>query len=185
MSKFYKARLKDFFNHKLIYDKSIPAEKREGLDGIYIASENISIAPTAVSGGVEFDFDFGPYDNIMCESQRIPVRAEVGKLHIIGFSYWGNTDEYFQAEYDDGCCEWLKVHFADWAHKNTIGWDSDSGPDNEKIAYSAISSGEMLHFIYFRHITVELNGNKTLKELVLPNNFWIHIFAMTFEEYKK
>ena len=184
MSKYNKIDLKDICNHKLIYGKETPLEKRKGLDDIYIAKESAHLSHLQTFDGIEFAFNLNGNDNIMCDGQKIHVGTKADRLHLIGFSYWGDTTDIFQAKYDDGDSDWLKISFVDWSHE--LGsWGRARAYSEISTVHKVISSGAFIHIIHFYHITVELNGNKTLEEIILPNNFWLHIFAMTFEEYEK
>lgn len=182
MNEYYKIDLRDICNHKLIYDKDTPFEKREGLDGIYINLEDMHIHSAETFDGVEFDFNLKEFDNVICNGQSISVGMKADRLHIIGFSYWGDANDYLQAIYNDNDIAFVKVHFLDWSHRNMGSWDEECASSKIKTVQQVISSGEMIHIIYFHCITVEFNGTKTLTELVLPDNFWLHIFAMTLEK---
>ena len=45
-----------------------------------------------------------------------------------------------------------------------------------------ITTGAWKYMAYLHHITCETAQRKTVKEIVLPDNMFIHIFAITLEK---
>ena len=104
-------------------------------------------------------------------------------MHIIGFSYWGSTNEFFEIIYQDGSSELIKVPFIDWLLKaainyETIGW---YGTNNTTVK-QVLSKGSQINLINFHHSINKINNSKIIKEIILPDNFLIHIFGLTLEE---
>ncbi len=186
MNSFFLLDLHEYCNHKLIYGrepKSIKDKADVGLDNIYILKSLLKINEKEAFNGIEFNFTLGQYDNIVCEGQSIPVETRGEKLHIIGFAYWGDINEYFRVVYEDGEADFLKIPFIDWSHpvrKNF--YDVALYGKNIETVKKVPSSGAEMHFIHFHHSVSKLQGNKKIKEIILPDNMFIHIFAMTIEK---
>ena len=183
MSVFHKINLDGLCDHKLIYDTPFVSQKECGLDGIYIDKGDVRISEYATTDGIDFRFVFGKFDNVVCNGQTVSVSARADKLHIIGFSYWGETCEFFRMVYDDGTEERINVPFMDWSHsvQEHAPWML-CDKENIQTVIRCISSGAATHIIYFHHIVVDLNGCTALQKIVMPNNFFIHVFAMTVED---
>lgn len=182
MSRLYTIDLQDYCNHRLIYDDSVPPECREGLDGIYLAANDLRVKPDDTMDGVDFAFHFGTYDNVVCAGQKLPIGIQADRLHMIGFAYWGNTNEVFAAEYADGSVEYLKIPFVDWSCFFSNWWMDPAKYGEVTTVRRMLSSGKQEHLVYFHHSVVELDGSKVLERLVFPDNFWVHVFAVTLED---
>ncbi|MDE7395566.1 MAG: hypothetical protein K2M95_05575 [Clostridiales bacterium] len=108
--------------------------------------------------------------------------ATANKMHVIGFAYWGDTFDIFTVRYEDGREEQCKVPFVDWAHKapddyRDIVW---LGSNIETVRYM-ITSGRGDHLACLHHSVVELGGGQ-IESIVLPENFFLHVMAITTEE---
>ncbi len=185
MKRFFIVNLKDYYNHKMVYGQ-LPKENAEqefGLDNTCILKSDVKLEEHDTLDDIEFRFSFGHFDNVVCDRQKIEVNDIATKLHLIGFSYWGDTTEYFKIVYKDLSEEIIWVPFVDWSHKsyNTLrnfGWNEK----NISIARTVITSGAVINLAYFHHVTCEIAKRKIIKEIVLPNNIFTHIFAMTLED---
>ena len=83
---------------------------------------------------------------------------------------------------DDGEIEYINISFIDWAHKAERYGAISSLKDNIKTARQVISSGVKTHLIFFHHTILDMNNKrKAIKQIILPDNFLIHIFAITLE----
>ena len=171
-------------NHKLVYTK-VPEEtgKEEfGMDNICILKSDLKMNKEEMFSNVNFKFNFGKYDNVVCNRQSILIGEFATKVHIIGFAYWGDTNEYIKIVYEDGSEEFQKLTFVDWSHEATNNFSGRYWHGNNvNTVKIVISSGAMAHLIHFHHITCKCTKNQAIKEVVLPDNMFIHIFAMTLE----
>ena len=73
MSRFISINLKNYYNHQMIYAQ-LQKEKTEdefGLDNICILKSDIKLKEEDVFENVKFKFEFGQFDNVVCERQRI------------------------------------------------------------------------------------------------------------------
>ena len=172
-----------FCNHKLVYDLMPDTQTEIGLDNIYIQRQDLRWNTLEQIDGTCFRFNFGSFDNVVCDSQIIPIGEKIKKLHVIGFAYWGDTNEMFQIKYFDGSVERYNIPFIDWSHRAV---------DNVNNAYIfqgkqiytpkiVISSGALVHTIHIHHCICNLEVDKVIKEIVFPDNMFIHIFAVTIE----
>ena len=188
MNRYIPINLKAYYNHKMVY-KQLPKGNRKnefGLDNICILKSDVKLKEQEILEGVEFNFSFGKFDNIVCDRQKIIINAKATKLHLIGFAYWGDTNEYFKVIYDDLTQEIIKIPFIDWSHKpyrdsRSIDWYGE----NTSTVRTVIVSGELTHLVYFHHTVCEIMQRKTIKEIVLPDNMLTHIFAITLENESK
>jgi hypothetical protein len=184
MSRFIPIDLTEYCNHRLIYNR-LPeenAEKEFGLDNICILKSDAKLKKEDVYEGVNFEFCFGRSDNIVCDRQRITVNEKASKLHIICFGYWGDTNEYFKVIYDDLSEENVKVPFIDWSRSMTGDFMIDDWyGSNVATVKTVITSGALIHLAHFHHAVCELTKQKRIKEIVLPDNMFAHIFAITLE----
>lgn len=170
---FLKINLKELFNQKFIYEDI--SSNNLGLDCTYVLQKDLN------------DIDFfnlskDKLDNVVCENQVLKINNYVDKLHILGFSYWGSTNEYFEIKYLDETVEKVKVPFIDWVSKASINYHTISWyGENVKTIKQVKSSGELKHTVNFHHSITKLDSRKMIKEIRFPDNFLIHIFAITLE----
>lgn len=184
MKKFQTVDLSEIINHKLIYaDIPLTSEKESGLDNIYILQEDNRLKESEQIDGVEFHFHFGNYDNVLCEGQTLKIGKRINKLHIIGFSYWGDAHEYFRIKDGQGQEKRRQISLADWSHPSDVDTFTKKFFKGEKITTVRIvkSSGRDSHLIYFHHYICEIGINEPIQELILPDNMFMHIFAITLE----
>lgn len=174
---------KEQHNHQIVYDEVTDNIHELGLDYIYILKQNMNIKSEDLIDGIEFNFNWCGKDNIVCERQHISVtNVKACKMHIVGFSYWGDANEIFQIVYENGEIEYINISFIDWAHKAERYGAISSLKDNINTARQIISSGAKIHLIFFHHSVLSINNRrKEIKEIILPDNFLIHIFAITLE----
>ncbi len=184
MNVFQPIDLKPYCNHKLIYTqqpKGNEGDADEGIDGTYILEKDLKFKGEDCIDEIDFRFSWGRYDNVVCERQSIAIDAEATKLHVVGFAYWGDTNEYLKIIFDDLSEELVKVPFIDWSHKVYRSFQSATWfGKNITTPKIVISSGKSIHLIHFHHTVSELAGKK-IKEIILPDNMFIHIFAITLE----
>ena len=184
MKSFIPLNLEEYFNHKIVYSKLPNGDIGEefGLDNICILESDIKLNEKDILDGVEFNFVFNQFDNIVCNRQKILIDSEATKIHIVGFAYRGDVNEYFKIVYSDMSEELMSVPFIDWAHKpNKAVMNSEELYRQISTTRAVISSGEQIHLIYFHHITCDVKEKKKIKEIVMPDNMFTHIFAITLE----
>ena len=184
MSRYIPINLQEYYNHKIVY-RQVPkenAEKEFGVDNICILNSDVKLKEREVFENVEFCFSFGKFDNVFCDRQKIAINAVATKLHLVGFTCWGDTNECFKIIYDDLSEEIIRAPFIDWSHKPYIdAKNRDWYGENTSTVKTVITSGALIHLVHFHHIYCEIKRKKTIKEIVLPDNMFTHIFAMTLE----
>lgn len=182
MRTFYKTNLQNLCNHRLVGDSAIDT----GLDGIYIDRADWRLTGAQNIDGIDFDFYTGEKDNVECDRQVLRVSAAADRLHIAGFSYWGETTEQFRIVYADGTSENVTVPFMDWAKSaQERYWSGEWDGGDIETVYHCVSSGVAIHVIYMHRATVELHGKSPIEEIVFPDNFFVHVFALTLEKNRE
>ncbi len=177
---FYPIDLTPLSNHKLIYHNVKEAEEEIGLDGEYIEEKDLKIKPNDEIDGVPFRFTFGKFDNVQCEGQKIEINQSANKLHVLGFAYWGDTFDVLRVRYCDGTEEPLKIPFIDWAHKASEDYrDRAFFGKNIFSARYMITSGKGDHLACLHHCILDLSGGADVKEIILPDNLFLHVMAIT------
>ena len=173
--------LKEYFNHKFFYAKIPKDEIQEyGIDGIGVLKSNLTLRKKECINGVDFGFEFGALDNIECAGQRIKIEKEAKGLQFFGFACWGTCQENIKIVYEDSKIEKRKLTFADWFRTATNNYGSviwyDDNVRTEKIVKSFGGSNPL---IYFHGIRCCFEEKKKVKEIVLPDNVFIHVFAIS------
>lgn len=182
MDKFYTVDLKPVCNHKFIYAMPPADISQAGLEGVYLAERDKHFNDSTIADGVCFTFCSGTYDNVVCEGQRIETSAEADTLHMLAFASWGDTYDQIKVEYDDGSAEWIKVPFLDNSHKAGSDWqDLFRVQGNITAPFVAVSSGLDSRLICIHHSTSALNGKHRVCAITLPDNMFLHVFAITLE----
>lgn len=184
MRRFIPINLKKHCNHKMLY-RQLPNEmdgQEFGLDNICIIKSDVKLKTKEVLENTEFCFYFGQFDNVVCDRQKIEINTIATKLHLIGFAYWGDTNEYFKIVYDDFSEEIIRVPFIDWAHEpSSDPININMFGKNTSTVRTVITSGALTMLARFHHITCDIKTRKKIKDIVLPDNMFTHIFAMTLE----
>ena len=175
--------LKPFMNHKVIYEKLPEGGAEFGLDNICILKEDVKFRREERINGIDFRFETGETDNIMCEKQSLKVGKTIKKLHLVGFAYWGNIHDFFRIIYADGEEEMLRVGMADWSHSADaeIYTRAFFKEDEISTAKIVLSSGQISHLVYFHLFSGEVKSDKLIREIIFPDNMFLHIFAITLE----
>ncbi|MCH5164497.1 MAG: hypothetical protein J1F36_05720 [Clostridiales bacterium] len=181
MSEYKKLSLSSACNHKLIYGKQDQTNDKVGIEGTYIAESDMKIKTNDIVDGVPFDIECGNFDNIECDGQQIPVGFSAEKLHIIGFSLWCNIYSVIKIVYSNGEVHSVKVPFIDFEHTYELNWFDMASVRGDIISHGVIASGKQNNPVFLHHISVDIPCLSEIKEIILPENFCLHIFAITFE----
>lgn len=170
-------------NHKLIYDSKPEEGSSCGLDNIYVLKYDFLSEGKELGRGIDCVYSLGEHDNIACNGQRIFIGSKVKKWHFIGFAYWGDVSELIKVIYEDETEEWIKITFIDWSYSFVHSiWNKNITYDNKiENIRTVITCGDMIHLIYFHDCIHEFHSEKNVKEIILPNNILVHIFALTVE----
>lgn len=181
MGQLFKIDLSDIANHKLVYDQDTVTDETSGLDGIYFEKEIFTYEWNHWASHL-FKIPDNFYDNVMCEKQSIYIDQSVSIFHFLGFFFWGSNIEHVIVEFDDGDTEILKVMFEDWSCllKDDRCLFSAVPFVGCKTLFAMTTRGEF-HIIYFHHAKCELKHKGKVKRLILPENMFMHIFAITAE----
>ncbi len=181
MNEFNKIQLKQVCNHQLVYAVDPQADEGAGIDGTYISEQDFKLGENGTVDGVDFEFGRGESDTIECNGQTLSVNASANKLHIMGFSLWSDVYTVFKIVYENGETECVTVPFIDCSHGYSFNWFDMSSVGGDIKSHGVIAIGEKSRPVYIHHIAVDLPSAERIKEIVLPNNFFVHIMAITLE----
>lgn len=169
----------------MVYTK-LPKEKAGqefGLDNICILRSDIKLKEQENLDGVEFCFNWGGLDNVICVSQKITINVRASTIHFVGFACWGDVNEYIKIIYDDLNEEIVRVPFIDLSHMaHSEPWSVQWYGENISTVRTVLTSGALTQLAYFHHMTCEIGQQRIIKEILLPDNMFTHIFAITLED---
>ena len=181
MSNFHKLNLNGYYNCKLVYD-DLPKSGEFGFDNICILKSDFKFNENEIIDGVEFRFYNGSFDNVVCNGQEISINKSAAKLHFINFAYWGDTNEFIKVVYADGDEETVKIPFIDWSYEYKHDRQLENFYGGVNTVKIMLSSGALIHPVYFYHTACNLNKNAVVEKIILPDNMFTHIFALSIEE---
>jgi len=129
--------------------------------------------------GIPFVFriDNG-FDNIAAENQKIPIDATARKIFILGTSCQGDYCEEFGILKSDGVIEKYFLGLTDF-------WSAQAYFDDDlalRTDYCHSQTGiahDMKMSLWVN--SINLKKNEKIKYLILPDNIFFHIFAITLE----
>ena len=77
----------------------------------------------------------------------------------------------------------LKIGMADWSYSvdSQIYIREFFKDEDISTAKIVLSSGRLSHLVYFHLFSCEVRADKQIREIVLPDNMFMHIFAITLE----
>lgn len=178
-----KIELKQHYNHKLIYDYIPSNNELFGLDNIYISMKDYINKKNLLQQDFFDEPSFEKYDNVVCEGQTVFIGTRAKRFHFIGFAYWGGVNELFHVVYDDGTSDVFEITFEDWS-RSCVKNLTEKILEYENVVedvLSVVSSGAMIHPIYFHDSIYETKSDKKVEKIIFPNNIMIHIFALAIE----
>ena len=77
----------------------------------------------------------------------------------------------------------VKAPFIDWVQPVKDNYETRSWFGRDvKTVMEIKTCGVLHHTVYFHKSTIKLDSAKLIKQIVLPDNFLIHIFKITIEE---
>jgi hypothetical protein len=183
--------LRESFNHKIVYNPKQP-------------SDIMGFGGDAISEIGFFEFDKPHYfkndlpfcfsrnhdlDNVMGDGQILNIpKSKYKEIYFAGFMYWGAKYDFVQCNYADGSQEEVKLCFYDWSHSGSeVISDTKLHKNFDDImilkrcvSCCATNKGHKgPTFVYSYACT--LNESKELVAIELPDNMFLHIFAVTLE----
>ena len=182
---FYKVELKEHFNHRLFYEKPVSLTNDEiGLENSYILMENNNLLNKSNFNNVDFFCEFGDNDNIVCLGQTLTINKKAKRIHLLAISTWIDTVEFFDIVYDDKTVERIKIPFLNWIEISGTNCELYYYEKEENVTTvsQTVTTGYFKRIVCFHHSYANLNANKKIKKIVLPDNLLIHIFAITLED---
>lgn len=179
---FYNIDLSKFCNHKFLYSNKQEVLEDVGLDNTYVLKRDFINNNKSTFNDVTFLFSDSYYDNIVCDNQILTINQKANKIHIIAFSYWGSTNAFFETVFDDGSKEFIKIPFIDWVQKARVNYETISWfGENINTIKQVQSQGYLRNTVNFHHVIANIKSEKVIKEIIFPDNFLIHVFAITLE----
>lgn len=172
-----------YCNHKLIYKNLPESSSSFGVDNICILEQDYSRNDEASKQGILNNYCLCDYDNIVCGGQKIFIGSKVKKWHFIGFAYWGDVNEIVKVVFDDNTEDWIEIAFIEWTRLFVHDvWNNNFAGDKQiENVRTVITSGDMVHLAHFHDCICEFCKGKSVKEIILPNNILVHIFALAIE----
>ena len=182
MIEFKKLSLCSICNHKLVYGCQDKIDEEIGIEGTYIAENDMKIKTSDIVDGVEFDICQGKFDNIECDGQHIDVDFHANRLHLIGFALWCNVYSVIKIVYSDGTTRCVKIPFINWIHTYEFNWLDIASVGGDVISHAVIASGKEQNPVFLHHVSVDIPNTNKIQKIILPENFCLHIFAITLEK---
>lgn len=182
MNETIKLSLDKLYNRKLVYANPPAIDDQVGIDGVYLSESDFKLCESGNADGIDFAFGKGEFDVIECDSQTVNVNARANRLHIIGFALWCDAYAVLDIIYQNGRSECITVPFIDLTHEYSFSWFDMSSVGGDVKSHGAIASGAHARPVFLHHITVDLPKLDLIKQIVLPDSFFIHIMAITLEE---
>ena len=180
---FYNINLSRLYNHKFMYNDNPQVLEDVGLDNTYILKKDFINNNKSTFNNVSFLFSNQYYDNVVCDNQKIIINQKANKIHMIAFSYWGSTNAFFEVVFDDESKELIKIPFIDWVQKAKVSYETISWfGENVDTIKQVPSQGVLNNIVNFHHTITKIKTRKKIKEIIFPDNFLIHVFAITLEE---
>ncbi len=177
-----KLDLTGVMNHKMAYGKNDVVDDASGVDGDYLDKDVLTHLWERSAGNL-FRLSNEFYDNIECDGQTVSVNAFVTKLHFLGFFFWGNNTERVTVEYADGYTETVSVTLEDciYSLNNTKSLFAEYSGEGCETLFATTIQGNNVRIAYFHHAECELRHKGKVSKLVLPQNLFMHVFAITIE----
>ena len=182
MGEIKKIDLSDVVNHKLSYGKNDIINEFSGLDGNYL-DRDILLRVWDSAVGDFFLLSDGFYDNIECDGQVLHIGQNANKICFIGFFFWGKNTERVIVEFEDGIKETLRVTFEDWTVASSDEKSIFKGCSDDKVTtlFATTTKGNMIHIVNFHYAECALRHRAKVKNVIFPQNMFMHIFAVTIE----
>ena len=178
--------LKDFLNDKFVYDTQAELyDGEKGIDNLYLPLDIFQkrVESKKLIKKVKYQFEIDDFDNIECEGQEIVVNATGKRLHILGFSCYGNMQDCVRLVYEKQESEELfkqmEVCFnRKRIRKEYMMEDVDKDVVPAITIKSTTRKGMTVNFFIY---TINLLEQE-LQRIILPKNSLMHIFAITLEQ---
>lgn len=127
-------------------------------------------------------------DNLTAKGQTLTVRGMYRTAYFAGFMYWGAEFDYITLVYEDGTADERKLCFDDWSHRRDVGVNMMRMLDvfdsvrvlKQCISYGAQGAGYKGPLFVYSY-PVALRADRSLNAIVLPDNDFLHLFAVTLE----
>jgi hypothetical protein len=192
--------LKSYFNHKAIeggnnslYHKN-PEHFGLGPQHLYFKEIPYSDSENELQiESIPFQFsdqstDMG-FDNIRCEEQNIYIQikeSNIKKVHILGCSVFDHFKDEMIVTFSNGQSEQAGISFFGWSRVSSIEskhqfiFDREFLSDNRVAVLDCLNTNEQKVGYTYCYSTLKNMCSKP-NSIKLPDNNFMHIFAMTLE----
>lgn len=172
----------NYLNHKVVGEIEEYQDRKDILWGApHIMFQPASIPSPCMCGQVPFVLQTGnaDRDNVLCEGQTIKISGlKKGSLYFLCFSEWTDVFEKLQIVYANDY-----IQIGELNAYNVITpylWDYDIKIQTITPGFSFICSDGEIGMVYLNQIKTD--AESPLREIRLPFNPLLHIFAITWEE---
>lgn len=135
----------------------------------------------AKEGKVAFLFptkEAGKKNNVACKGQKIPVSGKAAQLHLLATATDANQEAKITIVYTDGEAKGdLKV--TDWCQAAAFGEKTGVVCPSRVAIGAEKKMDKESKETHLWVVSIPLDAQRELKEIVLPDNAKIHIFAIT------
>lgn len=130
--------------------------------------------------GIPFEFpktDSLDFDMLSFAEQRIDLpEGNYTKVAFLGFSTWGDYHDSIFVSYSDGFTQEIPFGFNDWQE-----FHSHNREDASKLVmnYYRLKEEQMNRKVKLELRIIEVDSNRNLKSLVLPDNDYSYILSIS------
>ena len=181
---YYLVDLSKHMTQKLFYECSGERKQRIRFDKDSAFNDK-HIFKEQMLYGIPYVFCINGKDNLICEGQEIIVETKINKIYIVGFSYWGDKSDILKIVLKKRRIIEKEVLFKE------CSIDNDNNPwvplyeKNLDIKYSCFNSKLIgvneQNDLFFTICECSLGEEAFVEKIILPKNYFIHIYAITFE----
>ena len=184
---FYQVGLSQIFNHKIVYNDEDFQRCRNfspkvGTQYGHFTEKNFP-KEDFEAHGVVFKapiIGIDQFDNIACEGQIISIPPQkVSKIYSVGFCEIGRFTENIACLNDKKIVSNSKVFFYQFGILGNTIRTYDIQSNNCKIALTDKKTVEDAWLYYYE--SLEIKTNSEIDALVLPDNPFLHIMALTLK----
>ncbi len=171
-----KVNLKQYMNSKGITSEDNMAEATLTIGSSSIPQKTIEEAE-GLFAGIPFRVQSeSRFDNIFADNQRIAIGSNAKSIYILGVSCQGDYQEEINVFYDDDQYETYLCGFSDFL--SIEPYFNDILGRRFEYSHTANGINENLKISLWVN-KIDVTSSKRIKELILPKNIFLHIFAIT------
>lgn len=125
-------------------------------------------------------------DTIICCGQHIPIHQKTTKLHLLGFCNWGAYSDIIRMIDINNCIHQIPFEFSDiyWGHSVSQAhmFNGEKQLRAMQLFIAENYEGFCHHSnVRLYHCSSNIEADVSIKNIILPDNEFIHIIAITVE----